>query len=84
MCDFHRVQAWHRWLIKLTNGVPEESAGVLKTLLEEVALSTTEELYLLNKQKLMGSEPWRSNLKFQNYMNQTWFTDNMCKVSYAP
>lgn len=47
ICDFHREQAWERWLKKGDNGLTHKKDDVLK-LLRTVAKSNTEDGYHKN------------------------------------
>ena len=39
LCDFHREQAWHRWIVKTDNGV-SNVADIVKTGLRRIAHSS--------------------------------------------
>lgn len=83
VCDFHRLQAWNRWLVKLTNGVSKSDAEELQKLLKKVAQSNTEEVYNITKKALEDSVEWKKYDNFVRYMEQTWFVDGMEKVSHT-
>lgn len=83
VCDFHRLQAWHRWLVKSSNGVSKTSATVLKHHLKVIASSPTEEELNVNIAKLKSCDEWQKHPNFQSYINQTWLCPDMCKVSNA-
>ncbi|XP_067929247.1 uncharacterized protein [Watersipora subatra] len=79
VCDFHRLQAWNRWLVKGTNNINKDVQKNLKKLLGEVAKSQTEEIYLQNMTELQGSKEWMDHKNVQAYFNQTWFSNGMHK-----
>lgn len=82
LCDFHRRQAWNRFMKKGENDI---SVDVAKKLLEDYLIplsnSATERQYYQLKEKLMESDEWKKNPKFAQYMLQTWLTEDICRVS---
>lgn len=42
ICDFHRLQAWNRWLVKGTNNIDKDAQLKIKKLMNTIATSTTE------------------------------------------
>jgi maltodextrin utilization protein YvdJ len=83
ICDFHRLQAWNRWLVKATNGVSKQDAQILKRQLKRLADSCSQQDFEINFANLKESDEWKRHRNFQNYMNQTWFTDDIVKVWFA-
>lgn len=85
ICDFHREQAWERWLRKADNGLNEHREEVLH-LLRNVAKSSTEDAYHDNLTSLKTSELWLSNPQLRNWFEKTWLPEakvpwNYCKTN---
>ncbi|XP_047124446.1 uncharacterized protein LOC105850359 isoform X2 [Hydra vulgaris] len=71
ICDFHREQAWERWLSKTANGCCIVKDAV-KLKLHKIAHATTEEICQNAIDTLKDSEEWKSNPKLAEYLNSTW------------
>ena len=71
ICDFHREQAWERWLAKSSNGLTDRKQSVLAKL-RAIARARTEQEYLDKLDHLKKSEEWRSNSNLRNYITKTW------------
>ncbi|KAG0430436.1 hypothetical protein HPB47_022706 [Ixodes persulcatus] len=72
LCDFHREQAWQRWLSKKENEVGDVSA--VKKMLRQVACSTNEDELKIGLESLKQSPQWRENEKLQAYVTQKWLS----------
>ena len=57
LCDFHREQAWERWLTKHTNGMADKKEEVL-TMMRNVARASTVEEYECRLEELQASPNW--------------------------
>ena len=79
ICDFHREQAWERWIRKLDNDVGDERSKAL-TLMRAVARADDERTYKMALQNLKSSNIWQKNLKLQRYFTNVWLTEK--EVSY--
>ena len=71
ICDFHREQAWERWLAKSTNGLTENKQ-IIFAKLRAIARSRTEQEYSEKVSELKDSRVWQSSTSFQNYISKTW------------
>ena len=71
ICDFHREQAWERWLAKSSNGLTDRKQSVLAKL-RAVARARTEKEYLEKLDHLKKSEEWKTNSNLRNYITKTW------------
>ncbi|XP_068739310.1 uncharacterized protein [Montipora capricornis] len=71
ICDFHREQAWERWLARASNGLTVDKHNVLAKL-RSVARARTEKEYMDKLEELKDSEEWKSSSNLQNYMTKTW------------
>lgn len=57
LCDFHREQAWERWVSKAANGVSHIKEEVLCHI-RRLAHATSPEKYHDAVKSLMGSQVW--------------------------
>eukprot|EP00795_Rhopilema_esculentum_P008951 gene8951-16584_t len=75
LCDFHREQAWDRWLSKASNGCREIKTDVL-ALLRRVARSTSVTASDIAIKQLKESRLWKdkANSKLAAYIEQYWLT----------
>ena len=73
LCDFHREQAWHRWLVSNNNGM-KSSKIEATNFLRRIADSETEEEYVTNFQALKSSDLWKSTSAeaFKKWIEKTW------------
>ncbi|XP_065665969.1 uncharacterized protein LOC136087358 isoform X2 [Hydra vulgaris] len=71
ICDFHREQAWERWLSKTTNGCSNVKDDV-KVKLREIANAKTIDDCKKAIQNLEESLEWRNNPKLVEYLKSTW------------
>ena len=77
ICDFHREQAWNRWISKGTNGVSACEADVLglKEKLRRVANALSEDQLTAALEELKNSEVYSENHRVRNWLNTRWFPD---------
>ncbi|XP_065657852.1 uncharacterized protein LOC136082447 isoform X2 [Hydra vulgaris] len=73
ICDFHREQAWERWLSKSTNGCSYVKDQVKKKL-REIAHSKTEEICKKLVQELEEWPEWKKYPKLAEYLTNTWLS----------
>ncbi|XP_069108844.1 uncharacterized protein [Argopecten irradians] len=78
ICDFHRKQAWHRWLIASKHGVTSQEQT--SNLLNAVAESFTEDEFQQNLTRLHESQVWKTQPKLQNYINGQWLANDKHKM----
>lgn len=45
LCDFHRAQAWERWVSKTANGVLSSNRDVVLSYLKDLAYANTGTVY---------------------------------------
>ena len=69
LCDFHREQAWNRWVNKADNGVANV-ADQIKVYLRSIAHSTTHDDAQLTVRNLMNSDFF--NGKVKNWFTKIW------------
>ena len=81
ICDFHREQAWDRWLKKKVHGCSEKKDDILPKM-RRIAHSLSEEDMQKAIEVLKSSEYWtesKYNL-FQEYFSNYWLP--ITKVFY--
>ncbi|XP_056009107.1 uncharacterized protein LOC130051290 [Ostrea edulis] len=71
LCDFHREQAWERWLKASHNGVGKDKVEILR-LLRSIARSKSVEEFELAKSKLQESHFWEDNNRFRRWFEGRW------------
>ena len=69
LCDFHREQAWNRWVNKAENGVANV-ADQVKVYLRSIAHSITHSDAQLTVKNLMNADFYQGRLK--NWFTRTW------------
>ena len=69
LCDFHREQAWNRWVNKAENGVAN-IADQVKVYLRSTAHSITHADAQLTVKNLMNADFYHGKLK--NWFTRTW------------
>ena len=73
LCDFHREQAWERWLNTTANGC-RDVKDVILGLLRAIADSENEPQYQTNLERLFTNNIWldEKNTKLRNWISKTW------------
>ncbi|PIK39505.1 hypothetical protein BSL78_23659 [Apostichopus japonicus] len=71
LCDFHREQAWIRWMRASKHGLLGASDDIL-LLLRRIAQATTQESCDAALAKLHISSYWRDNKTFREWIHNTW------------
>lgn len=74
LCDFHREQAWDRWLKSHVNGCAEYKDEIL-SMFREIAKSTTENQFEQNLDNLRSSKIWKNKLKLQQWFERIWLAN---------
>ena len=74
LCDFHREQAWLRWVTNKQHGVETHREEVL-ALLRHIASSDTEESYNEALESLKKSAVWENNPKLQAWFSKKWLPE---------
>ena len=69
LCDFHREQAWTRWVSKADNGVAK-LADEVKVYLKSIAHSTTHDGGQLTLRNSMNADLFK--MKVKNWFTKTW------------
>ena len=73
LCDFHREQAWERWLSCNDNNMRLHKDAVLQ-LLRDIASAETEDKYEKMQLALKNSYAWKlpKANKLRNWIDKTW------------
>nr|XP_047145432.1 uncharacterized protein LOC124818498 [Hydra vulgaris] len=71
ICDFHREQAWERWLSKSSNGCLIVKEDV-KVMLRRIAHSKTIEICKEAEKALKDSSEYNNHPKLKEYLKNTW------------
>ncbi|KAL3197487.1 hypothetical protein MRX96_044889 [Rhipicephalus microplus] len=71
ICDFHRLQAWQRWLRRKENNIsdPDEALRLMK----HVASSSNQHDFDKAVEVLVDSEYWK-NERFRSYFEEVWLS----------
>lgn len=83
LCDFHREQAWERWLVKASNGMAPLKEEALM-MMRQIAQSPTEAVYDSRVKVLKTSEVWnrQESGKFKDWFENTWLSEKkVCKFT---
>ena len=91
LCDFHREQAWERWVKDKKHGLSSEDGSILLDLLRDVAQSPSptdsdqplDINYHLNVQTLMESEVWKKKVIVQEWLNGKWLSTPQVHCIYC-
>ena len=70
-CDFHRKQAWDRWLKKIANGYSENSLKIL-ALLRSIARADTVNDCEKAINSLKESTYWLEIANLREYISKHW------------
>lgn len=80
LCDFHREQAWTRWVSATNNGVRAYRTEVLARL-RRVARADSVADYRKSLNALMESSVWKESTKLQQWFSNQWLPEY--KVSHC-
>ncbi|KAL3187165.1 hypothetical protein MRX96_025895 [Rhipicephalus microplus] len=71
ICDFHRLQAWQRWLCRKENNIsdPDEALRLMK----HVASASNQHDFDKAVEVLVDSEYWK-NERFRSYFEEVWLS----------
>ena len=72
ICDFHRKQAWNRWVRSSKNNLNSKEQHFLTDLLQRVAYSRTTSSYNTALENLRKSSVYKSKKNVQDYVENIW------------
>lgn len=75
LCDFHREQAWERWLSLTEHGARGHREEILCRI-RRIATASTKEFFYQAVDDLKDSEVWKNNPKLQNWFGKTWLPEH--------
>ncbi len=83
LCDFHREQAWERWVAKGDNGVANCRDEVLPKM-RCIAQAESEQEYVERVNALKQSVVWKKNKNFQKWFENFWLAEKkVCIMEFA-
>lgn len=71
ICDFHREQAWERWLSKGSNGLSDKKEQILAKL-RAIAQARTHLQCEKAIENVKSSAEWKEHQHFRNWIGNTW------------
>ena len=74
-CDFHREQAWERWLSLTEHGACSHREEILCRI-RRIATAGNKELFYQAVDDLKNSEVWKNSSKVQNWFSKTWLPEH--------
>lgn len=80
ICDFHRLQAWQRWVRKSKNGLNSLEQEELLAHLKRVANASTRTTYDSAVAALKNLSLYKGRSNVQNYVNNVWLS---CSFRWA-
>ena len=72
ICEFHREQAWTRWVRKGENGLKANEQQQLLLCLRNIAKSQNVGELKRSKEQLQGSEFWKRKANLREYVTTQW------------
>ena len=78
ICEFHRKQAWHRWVRTGKNGLNSKEQAILTSLLQRVANARTMSTYNAALADLWRSRVYTTKSNVQNYVENVWVSCAEC------
>lgn len=80
LCDFHREQAWTRWVSNSQHGLSKSDADILLSLLRKCAWASSSESgkndlnYMKEVEALKASHIWKQNNNVRSWLSSTWLS----------
>ena len=71
LCDFHREQAWERWVSTTEHGVTAVKGAVVSQL-RKIARAPSGELYAKAVTDLKSSSVWLNNKRLRHWFENVW------------
>ncbi len=89
LCDFHREQAWERWVKDKKHGLSSDDGSTLLDLLRDVAQSPSptdhdqplDHYYRQHVHNLMCNKIWKNNIAVQEWLNGKWLSSPQVNIS---
>ena len=78
ICDFHREQAWERWVKEKKHGLSDVQGSVLLELLRDCANApphrdkASDYHYKQAEKLLQDLDVWKGNEQVQQWLSNTW------------
>jgi len=73
LCDFHRKQAWQRWLRSDIHGVSLHREELFD-MMERCATAATAEAYSNMVDQLTQSNVWKTSVQLREWFTKQWLS----------
>ena len=74
ICDFHRNQAWHRWIRSGKSGLDSNKQNILMAMLQRVATARDVAQYDAAVAKLRNSQIYKAHKNVRDYLENVWMS----------
>ena len=74
ICDFHRIQAWNRWVRSGKSELDSQQQEILITLLQRVATACEVTAHKTAIAKLRNTALYKTNKHVQEYLENVWMS----------
>ena len=74
ICDFHRIQAWNRWVRSGKSGLDSQQQEILIALLQRVATAREASAHKTAVAKLRNAALYKTNKHVQEYVENVWMS----------
>ena len=75
LCDFHREQAWERWLSASDHGCRAEKDEIL-CLIRRIAKAPDVDAYRNAVQVLQNNYIWKQKKRLRTWFSKTWLAES--------
>ncbi len=83
LCDFHREQAWVRWVNTSRNNISAADKDGVLAMLRNIAHAMTPDQYSESLQSLQQSPQWKLNILLQQWFNKKWIPHYKASISHS-
>jgi len=80
LCDFHKEQAWLRWINNSRNGVDSADKEQLLAMLQSISHADSAASYAAAVELLKRSSAWKSNKGLQNWFTRRWLPHHKVNI----
>jgi len=81
LCDFHKEQAWNRWLTASRNGVDAAERENVLNVLRNVSQANSRQSYETAVTFLKQCHFWKSNALLRNWFGRKWLPHYKVELS---
>jgi hypothetical protein len=72
LCDFHKEQAWNRWIRTSRNGIDPSDKDNVIAMLRNVSHAESVAAFDRALATLKNSTFWKKNVLFRNWLEKKW------------